>query len=44
LFDSPFHGSVKNGFIIIVHAEDEAAVHHHTEIVESPDRGGIISI
>src|SRR6266508_6881587 len=44
LFDRPFHGPVKNGFIVIVHTEDETRIDHHTEVMKSSNRLCVIPI
>ena len=36
LRDCPLDGAAENGFVVGIHPENEAAVHHHAEIVQSP--------
>jgi hypothetical protein len=43
LRDSPFHGPVEDGGVVIVHAEDEARIDHHAELTQPTDRGGVVA-
>ena len=43
LLDSPFDCAFEDVGDVMVHPEDEAAVHHHAELVQSPDRGRVVS-
>jgi hypothetical protein len=42
LLDGPLHRAVEDGLIILVHAEDETRVHHHTKIVQPAHRFGVV--
>ena len=44
LLDRPFDRAVKDRFVVIVHAKNEAPVYHHPEIVKAPDSSAIVSI
>ena len=39
LLDGPFDGTVKDGFVIIVHAKNEAPIDHDTKIVQPAEQG-----
>src|SRR5262249_51175311 len=41
--DRPIHSSFEHRSIVGIHAENEAAVDHHAEIVQTLDRAGIVS-
>ena len=34
----------KTDGVVLVHAEDEAAVHHHAEVVEPPHRLPVVAV
>lgn len=40
----PVDSAVKHGRVIVVHPEHKAAVHHHAQSVQSPDRRGVVAI
>src|SRR5205814_10004178 len=44
LLDGPFDGPVKDGFVIIVHAKNEAPIDHDPKIVQTLDSSMIVSI
>ena len=43
VLDRPFHRPLEHGRIVAIHAEDEAAVDHHADIVQSPDGGAVVA-
>ena len=42
LGDRPCDGSVEDAGVVLIHAEDEAAVDHHSQVVEAADRGAVV--
>ena len=44
LLDGPCDGTVKDGFVIIVHAKNEAPIDHDAKIVETLDSSAIVSL
>src|SRR5579859_7821888 len=44
LIDRPFDCTIKNRFVIIIHAKNEASVYHDPKIVKTPDGGAVVSI
>ena len=44
LLDRPLDGTVKDGFVIIVHAKNETPVDHDSKIVETPNGSVIVAI
>ena len=44
LLDRPLDGALEDGFVVLVHAEDEAGVDHHAELVQAADGGGVIPV
>ena len=44
LLDGPAHGAVEDTRVVLVHAEDEAAVHHHAQAVQPPDRLRVVAV
>src|SRR5438270_9477395 len=44
LLDGPFDGTLKDGFVIIVHAKNKAPIDHDPKIVETLDSSAIVSI
>ncbi len=37
LLDGPLDGALEHAFVVVVHAEDEAAIDHHACIVQASD-------
>jgi hypothetical protein len=44
LVDRPFDSALKHSLAVIVHPEDEAPIDHHTGLVQSPDRRGVVAV
>src|SRR6266567_1660140 len=44
LLDGPFHGTIKDGFVIIVHAKHKTPVDHDSKIMQTLDSSVIVSI
>ena len=43
VLDRPFHRPPEHRPVVGVHAEDEAAVDHHAEVVQAADRGSVVA-
>ena len=43
MFNSPIHGVIEHGVVVIVHAEYETTVHHHAQIMQPADGGAVIA-
>ena len=43
LLDRPLHRALEHRPVVAVHAEDEAAVDHHAEVVQAADGGGVVA-
>ena len=37
LLHDPFHGALENRFVVLIHAKNKAAVHHHAGVVDALD-------
>ena len=44
LVDRPFDRSVENALIVVIHAEDEACIHHHTKLMQPSDGSRVIPV
>lgn len=44
LLDGPIHRAVEHVGTVVVHAEDEACVDHHPEVVEASNRRGVVAV
>src|SRR4029453_9861293 len=43
MLDGPFDRSLEDRSVVAIHAEDEAAVDHHAEVVKTTNRGSIVT-
>jgi hypothetical protein len=44
LTHGPFDGALENTGVVVVHAEDEAAVDHHAEVAQPLDRSAVVTM
>ncbi len=44
LVDGPTYRPIEHGSVVLVHAEDEAPVHHHPQAVQPPHRLAVIAV